>query len=272
MNLKKYIRYSGRYILILFVYLLPFVRNIFSLTSTEKNFATYFILNLGGIYPTKTFDFMSFLFYIIPNIILIYTFSDIMREDCLINYVYVLTRSHKKQKWLFQKALQLFLMVFIAYLLLAPSVFITAHMAGLRLNHLDVGLLSMYVTILFLNIFSLYFFIFLQNYLSLYYGGTQAFLAVVIIYVISIMMTLAFYNSGTIINFILELLVPTNQMYIWHVDCYQVQEAEHYLNNPLFGFKILFSLFLLPLYAILEYWVARYIFLKRDSLEIMKEA
>lgn len=270
-RLRKLVYYSSRYVFLLLVYLFPFLRNALSSNFAEKNTDVFFIANFGGLYPTKSIDIIEFIFYLVPNLILIFVFSDVMREDYLINYVYVLTRNQKKHKWLFHKAIQLFLQVFAAYVLLYLCAFIISVVAKFQFSAYWPDLLLMYVIILLLNVLSLFFMAFLQNFLSLYSGGTQSFLLVILIYTITVAAALSFYNSGAAGNFALELLVPTNQMYIWHEDCLRIHGAEYFINNPLHGFTITSSFLILSVLVLLEYWISRYIFLSHDTLE-MKEA
>lgn len=272
MTMRKLIYYSGRYVFLLLVYLLPLLRNISSPNSIKENIGAYFVVNFGGIYPTKSIDIMTFIFYVIPNFVLIFVFSDIMREDCMINYIYVLTRNQKKQKWLFQKAFQLFWLVMIAYILLFVLAFIMAGTINLKLYGSGFNLFVMLTVIFFLNVLSMFFLIYLQNFLSLYYGSVQSFLYVILLYLISMVVALIFYNSGTVGNLLLELLIPTNQMYIWHSDVFTVQGAEIWLNNPLNRFTTASSVLILPVYILLEYGITRHIFLTRETFEMMKEA
>ncbi len=269
--LQKTFRYFGRYLFLLLLFLLPFLRNALMPDLFGNNAYAYLILNFGGVYPTKSVDFMTLILNVVPNLLLIYAFSDVMREDCMTSYVYVFTRMAKKQKWLFHKASQLFIHVLATYLLLYALALIIARTAKLRFSEFNGSVFLMLAMILLLNVLSMFFMVYLQNFLSLHYGGTQAFLITMLLYLIPLAIGLIFYNYSIVGNLILELFIPTNQMYLWHADCLNVPGSEMLLNNPLHGFRCPFSLLILCVYVFLEYCISRHIFLTRDAVELMKE-
>lgn len=267
----KLFRHFGRYLFLLLLFLVPFLRNALAPDMIGNSAYAYLILDFGGVYSTKSVDFMTLILSVVPNLLLIYAFSDVMREDCMTSYVYVFTRMAKKQKWLLRKAEQLFVNVLTVYLLLYALAFAIAWTVKLTFSGFSVSVFLMLATMLLLNVLSLFFMVYLQNFLSLHYGGTQAFLITMLLYLIPLAVGLVFYNSSIVGNLILGLFIPTNQMYLWHADCLSVPGAEMLLDNPLHGFKCTFSLVILCAYILLEYCISRHIFLTRDTVELMKE-
>lgn len=272
MKPRKFLYRSHRYFLILLIFLLPLLRNASLPESFNNNIFAYFIHNFGGVYATQSIDMMYLIMSVVPNLFLIYMFSDMMREDCLVNYVYVFTRMGKKQKWLFQKTAQLFLQALTTYTLLFGLSFVIAGVAGLRFHSFDFSLFKMIADIFLLNVLSIFLMIFLQNFLSLPFGSTLSFLFVMLLYLLSLIAAFIFFHTGGASNVILKLLIPSNQMYIWHMDAHAIPGAEELLNNPLNGFRVEYSLTILIIYIIVSYRIARYFFIKCDSTEMMKEA
>ena len=99
---------SGATRLVFLCFALAFSRNFTFCSAGKSDLLSYFALCLGGIPAFDGLDIFTILFAIVPNLMLLYCFSDFMRQDCAINYVYVFTRLGRKDKWLFQKARQLF--------------------------------------------------------------------------------------------------------------------------------------------------------------------
>lgn len=272
MNLRECFYRSYRYLLILLVFLLPLLRNISLPASFGNNAYAYLLRCFGGLYAAHSIDVMYVILFLVPNLFLVYMFSDLMREDCLVNYVYVFPRMGKKQKWLFRKTVQLFLQVLIAYALLFALGLLLAKAAGMRFDLFDFSILKMLLDMFFFHVWSVFLLAFLQNFLSLSYGGTQSFLLVMLLYVISLVAALSFYNAGGSSGPIIALLIPSNQMYIWHSNVPPVLGAEDLLGNPLNGFRAEYSYSILIFYSVLCYRIARSVFLRRDSVEMMKGA
>ena len=130
----------------------------------------------------------------------------------------------------------------------------------------------MLLDMFFFHVWSMFLLAFLQNFLSLSYGGTQSFLLVILLYVVSLVAALLFYDAGGVSGPIVALLIPSSQMYIWHSNIPPVLGAEDLLGNPLNGFRVEYSYSILIFYSILCYRIARSVFLRRDSVEMMKGA
>lgn len=272
MKIRRCFYRSYRYFLILLIFLLLLLRNISLPASFGNNAYAYLLRCFGGLYAVHSIDVMYVISFLVPNLFLVYMFSDLMREDCLVNYIYVFPRMEKKQKWLFQKTVQLFVQVLIAYALLFALAFLLAKSAGMRFDLFNFSILKMLLDMFFFHVWSMFLLAFLQNFLSLSYGGTQSFLLVMLLYVSSLVAALSFYGAGGVSDPIIALLVPSNQMYIWHSNIPPVFGAEDLLGNPLNGFRAEYSYIILIFYSVLCYRIARSVFLRRDSVEMMKEA
>ena len=231
--------------------------------------AVYFIMNFGGVRIGKESDIVGLILGIVPDVILIYIFSNIMLEDCKINCVYVFTRMGKKNKWLFQKTIQLFFNIVFVFMAIFLSCFMVGEIAGFRMA--EYHAFKVYLSLFVLNVLTLFVLILFQNVISLWFGRMQAFLFVILLYAFSLILAFTFYNASNIGNFCLSLLIPINKMYIWHSDCYQTHGAEWLLSNPLKNFHLLYSYSILVIYAFIIYLFARFFLLKADLAQIITE-
>jgi len=269
-RIRKIFYHSSRYLLVLLIFLMPFIRNISSARFSGNNAYGYFLFCFGGLYAASSLDVMTLLLFLVPQFLLIYLFSDIMQEDCLINAIYVFPRMGKKQKWLFQKTIQIFSRIVIAFAFLFFLALILAIFSGMSFEPFNAAIFKMLLDMFFFQVLSIFLFSFLQNFLSLQYGSAQSFFLVVLLYTALLGIALVSYHSG-VPAFLLALLIPTNQMTIWHCGLPSVPGAEGLLGNPLNGFKTWYSYLILIGFSVLCYRIARHIFLQRDSIEMMKE-
>lgn len=270
MLLKKYSYYIYKYLIIIFCFIFIFIRNAVVAYAQKVDSFYYIKLCFGGITATGQFDIITIFLWLVANIIILYSFSEIMREDCLINYVYVFTRLGKKRKWLFKKAIKLLVNLFFLFAILFFIAFIIGKTYGLEIT-INSKNISMLISIFALNLLSIFVLSFMQNFLSLKLGSMQSFLFTVLYYAFSIIFTLSVFNINKGLNLLLFLLIPTNQMYIWHTGCADNDLTVYIFGNALTGFKLIYSYIVLIAYAVVFYLIAHFIFEKLDLAEMIKE-
>lgn len=266
MFLRKYFHNLFKYILILICFLLMLVVTAFNANVDKLSFGSYMIQCFGGIPKGSSLDILKVFLWLVPNFIIIYSLSDIMWEDCAINYVYVFTRLAKKETWLFRKARQILLNTLVIYFIIFILGIVIGGLFHLKAFNIDIKNYSiLFLSMYLLNVFSIYVISYAQNFISLKYGVSQSFIIAIIFYTFSILITLLAFNKNTILNYVLMFLIPNNQIYIWHEDCVAGNSI------ALFGFYQCFSYIFFILASALTYFVSRIIFKKLDLVEMIKE-
>lgn len=271
MKTKKLFRGSYRYPLILLVFLLPLLRAV-PWGKELSGLFPYYALVFGGLRVGEDTNIFSILLSIVPNLLILYLFSNIMREDCEINYVYVFTRLGRKSKWLFQKTLLIFFQVFFTFLLLFLLAFVVGSLSGLRPQPLTAESLQAYPALFLCNAGTMFVLVLLQNVLSLRHGSTQAFLITLLLYIGSVIVAVVLYNTSNFGNAVLFFLPASNQMYLWHMDSAALPQMKDLFENQLKGYRLGYSYVILCAYALITYIIAQKLFQKRDLAEMMKEA
>lgn len=264
MFLRKSRKNIYRFSMICICFLFSLLRNISVVQVSGGDLSSYIELCFGGFPISGSFDIIAFLLWMMPNLLIIYCFSDFMKDDCLINYVYVFTRLNKKSRWLFRKSAHLLFCILILFVILLGLGFVIGRASGLpyTMNRADyAGFLSIF----FLNSLAFFYLCMIQNFLSLKWGEIPTFIVVGTIYVVSIMIAVTSFHPNRLVTVALHFLIPTHQMYIWHADAAVAlgQTIDH---------LYLFESYLFLLVGIcLFYAVAGFIFEKFDLLEMLKE-
>lgn len=199
--------------------------------------------------------------------IILYCFSDIMRKDCSTNYVYVFTRLGNKGKWLSGKAQQLLFHSVFLFAVLFITAFLVGKIYGLPTSRAGFADFYMLLSMFLLNLLTIFILMFVQNFLSLRHGIAQSYLIIILFYMFSFILSLSVFNVNQDLNIFLFLLIPNNQIYLWHSGC-----AGDTLGNTLSGFRLLYSYLILIFYAGIFYLTAHHIFKKLDLAELIKEA
>lgn len=267
MKANKFKFYLYRYILITFIFIILFLSNSKVCKVTQQNMAVYFLLNYGGINLSQSLNAVEFIKFLVPNLFVIFIFSDIMRSESLINYVYVFTRLVRKQQWLFQKTIQLFFQIFSIYFWLFILSFFIGQLSGITNIELS-RFISLILPLFLLNVLTIFEFIFLQNILSMRNGSTVTFVIIAFIYVIPMVIVSLMERNY---NPALYLILPANQMYLWHGDRISVDGTEMFFSNPIEGFSLLYSLIILLISIAVSYQMYLWFFIRNDMSEIIKE-
>jgi hypothetical protein len=272
LTFSKYIPNIKKKLLILVIFLPLLIRNLAVMKSLGNNIFSFILISFGGIFVSNTIDVFSVFLTVVPNVLIIYIFSNFMREDFDINYTYVFTRIQKKQTWLYEKSVQLLINVTIIFLLLIILGFFVGIISGLSIQSFNIENLKILLFVWLLNSFSIYCLVIIVNFLSLKFGSTISFISVSAIYLFSLAISILFYNKNPILNILIFFLIPSNQMYIWHTDCIKTVEINKILySNTLDGFLLLYSFIILIFYIIAIYFVERSILLHQDLIEFIKE-
>lgn len=269
MRMHKFRYFFYRYVLISVVFLLIFLPNIVACRAADQSMTIYHLLNFGGLYLSQALDIVGLIKFLVPNLFIIYMFSDIMRSECIINYAYVFTRTVKKQKWLFQESAKLFFYVAVMYLWLFIFAFILGKIAGF--SNIEPGsFVRLILPLYFLNVLSMFEFTFLQNVLSMRNGSTLAFMLIVFLYAVPLIaVSLLHQNFDS--NAVLYFILPVNQMYLWHADRISLNGAEEFLSGSIRGFSLFYSLLALPVNIVVNYQIYRWFFIRKDMIELVKE-
>ena len=231
----------------------------------SDNAYVFFIKCFGGI-PQQMVTSITLFAEIIPPVLLLYFFSNIVYQD--VSSVYQFMRYSKKQNWLSKKFIQLFFFVFLTYLFLYFFVFLIAKANHLAFPPLNDESWNAMIFMFLCNVLTLFFLSFLQNMLSIRFGSQLSFLFTMALYLVPLIFVALFYHKNPVVDRILSILISSNQMYIWHIDAMQNPAMP---NDPLSNFSIGFSLLLLITYLLLAYWTSRTILLRTGFLEIIKE-
>jgi hypothetical protein len=259
----------NRYILITIAFLFLFLPNIVFCKAENQSMEAYYLLTFGGFYLSQSFDVVALIKFFVPNIFIIYMFCDIMRSECIINYVYVFTRTIKKQKWLFYETITLFLHVVVLYLWL----FILAFMIG-KISGLPTIESNSFVRLIFpmylLNTLTIFEFVFLQNILSMRNGSATAFMLIVFLYAVPLI-AVPLLHKSVYLNEIQYFILPVNQMYLWHADRMPMSGSENFLPDSLPGFSLPYSFLILLVFIVISYRIYRWYFIRKDMIELIKE-
>lgn len=259
-----------RNLLISAVFLLLFFFNAILCKNNQQTMESYYLLTFGGVYLSQSINAIELIQFLVPNLFVIFMYSNLFRSECTIHYVYVFTRTAKKQKWLFQKTLQLFFLTAFIFLWL----FVLAYLIGtiFALPHIPFfDFISLVLPMYFINMLTLFEFIFLQNILSMKNGSTISFLWILILYIVPVLVVLLLkqnLKSGILLYFIL----PANQMYLWHADSMMISESETAVSGSIEGFLLFNSLLALTVFIVISYRFYRRLFLKKDMIELIKES
>ena len=267
MEARKLLYGFQRYLWILAAFLFALLENLRWKDEYNRLFS-YFAYTFGGVNVEGGISFLSFLVSIVPCVIVLYMFSQIMEDDFKINCVYVFTRLGEKSTWLNRKTGELFLKILLTYLLLFSMAFLLGVCSGMYLSALTLPLIGAYLALLFCNVGTLFVFSYLQNVLSLRYGGARSFLYILILYTGSLAGAFALYGKGKAANLLVPFLPASNQMYLWH------EESALFIGNisqNQVGFRMINSVIVLSAYAVAIYLIARRWLKKCDTLELMKE-
>lgn len=260
------------YGVILIVFLPLLLRSLTMAPVSGSTFDSFIILCFGGIYLSSSPDILELFISMIPYVLVLYLFSTYMREDFAINCTYVFTRMGKKQKWLFEKSLYLFLRILCVFALLFAEASIIYAFASPHMFQFSPTALSTVLSVFALNVLAIYCLSFAQNFVSLLLGGTIPFLITSMFYIASVLLALFLRNKNAVFNTVLSILVPSNQMYIWHTDSvgFAMQGGFSY-KSPINGYYLPFSYIILPVSIMAAYLIARRLLLHSDLTEFAEE-
>lgn len=263
-----YVKKSAYALCLILFATIPFVVKFiwFDFDAAYSDNAYFFFIKCFGGAPQQMFTSITLFAEIIPPILLLYFFSNIAYQD--VSSVYQFMRYSKKQKWLFRKFVQLFCSVFLVYSLLYLFAFLIAKVNHVFFPPLNTEYWSAMIFMFLFNGLTLFLLSFLQNMVSIRFGSQLSFLFTMALYLVPLIFVALFYHKNPVVDRILSVLIPSNQMYIWHVDALQNPIMP---NSSLFGFSIEFSLLLISVYILLAYWTSRTILLRTGFLEIIKE-
>lgn len=268
---KIFYGFTSRILLVLFVFFIPLLSNLRQVNEFGNSLLAYYIFVFGGLRIGGEIDIVSILTGIIPSFSMIYAFSNVMRQDCAINYIYVFTRLGRKRRWFFQRVLQLYLQILLTFLILFLFTFLIGSFFHLRPSPNTIALMQLYCNLIFCNVGTIFLFVLLQNLLSLWHGSTQSFLITALFYSASIIIACLLYNKNFIGNVILFFLPSSSQMYIWHIDSSVPQIINTLYPNPLKGFRLADSGLILCLQLFIVGAVGHWVFQKRDLAEMIQE-
>lgn len=265
MRARKYLHALLCCLLVPLPFLFPMIGNLPSAGEFPR-MEQYFVLNFMG-FPAQGLD-PSLLYFVltqlVPEIALFYLLSGTFLSDYETNAVYVFTRIGNKQRWLRQKALELFCQVCAAVLFtfLVTALFGTA--AGYRFSGQGA---PVYLRLLLFQILPAFVLLFIQNFASLSLGRTQSFLLLVVFYAGSILLGGLFFNQTPIGNLLIALLPPSSQMYAWHAGSPNVVGIP---GTPLAGFTAVFSAVWMAVCFAAAYAVSSVILQKKDLIALVK--
>lgn len=190
-----------------------------------------------------------------------------MRKDCTICYVYVFPRIGSKKRWLIQKTLLLLKAVSLFYLILFLMVFLLAACVGFPVPYPD--LVKILPGLFLLSVGTIFLFSLIENFLSLPLGSASAFFIVAFLYSTSCILSLLLYHAGLHYSLFLFVLLPSNQMFLWHEIGFNIGTVPY---HPIPNFFVWQSILVLILYSLLIYRIFRILFLRCDMSQLLKEA
>lgn len=264
---KKLFYFAWRYVVVFLLFLFPVLLNLSSGISEKDSLTTLFLSYFGGPFAYPSLAVVPLFLFLGPNLFLLFVFSDFMREDCIISYVYVFPRVGGKKRWLFRKTLRLLKAVSCAYLILFLLVFLLGVWLGLPVSYPELA--KILPGLFLLNIGTIFLFSLIQNFLSLPLGSAAAYFIIAFLYVSSCILSLLLYNDGLHYSLFLFILLPSNQMLLWHEFGLNIDAIPY---NPIPKFVVWQSFLVLVLYSLLSYWIFRFLFLRYDMSQLLKEA
>ena len=272
MAARKYFNgFPKRFLIALLIYLIPLVGNLRYAGELGNSILAYSLLTFGGPQINERTDIFTFIVGIVPPFVLLYVFSDLMRQDCEISCTYVFTRYGSRKKWFLQKMLQLFLQIFITFLLLFLSATLLGLVFGLKVSSFSGPAFQAYCGLLFCNVGALFVLAFLQNVLSLWYGSTPSFLAAAILYLLGVFLAFLLYSKNPGGNLALSFFPSTCQMYLWHDDVSVPQMVHMIQPTPFTGLHLAGSYGIIALESLLIGFVGCHFFEKSDLINMLKE-
>lgn len=272
MTARKYFNgFPKRFLIALLIYLIPIVGNLRYAGELGNSSLAYSLLTFGGLQISERMDIFTFIVGIIPPFVVLYVFSDLMRQDCEISCTYVFTRYGSRKKWFLQKMLQLFLQIFITFLLLFLSAILLGLVFGLKASSFSEPAFQAYCGLLLCNAGALFVLSFLQNALSLWYGSTPSFLVAAILYLAGVFLASMLYSKKPSGNLALSFFPSTCQMYLWHDDV-SVPAIVHMIQpTPFTGLHLAGSYGIIALESFFIGFIGCHFFEKSDMINMLKE-
>lgn len=264
---KKFRFFAWRYVVSYVLFLLPVFLSLRN-KGTQSSLASLFLSGFGGPYAYPSFAVIPLFHFLAPNLYCLFLFSDFMREDCIVSYVYVFTRLGSKKQWLFAKTIRLLGEIALFFLVLFLVTFLLGTCFGLSLSFSELG--AILPPLFLLNVGTIFLFSLLQNFISLPLGSATAFFITAFLYIFGCVLALLLYYKDFNQALFLFVLLPSNQMLLWHDAGFQI--ASPLVNNPISGFLPIFSYLVLGGYSLLAYWIFRTIFQCCDMSQLLKEA
>lgn len=268
---KKYSHRILKYLFVIICFTFLLMRNILTPDIWENNGYVCFAITFGGVLPDSFTDLISLLITLVPIIAIIHIFSDYMRSDFIINYVYVFTRLGKKSKWLFQKSRQLFFEISLIYLIMFFITFVFSIGLGYKFSSINLEMFILLISLYLLNVFTMFLIIFFLNILSLKIGSVRAFMITIFAYILQLILSMLFYNNKFFTTYICALFPVSQQMYFWHNNIPIPTQLENFIQNPINEFYLIKSFVLLLFYIGITYTLSYVLINKQDLTSIVVE-
>lgn len=269
MNFKRLFYQSYRYFVLVIIYLFLLIPKLNICKNEHVDLTFYFLITYGGIYDFDQPLSISNLGWMAGNLLIIYMLSNLFVEDCRISYVYVLTRSHKKTKWLFNQTRLLLVRTLITFAFLFCATLLIGFLGGLRPESIEKLLACMFFLYL-CNVCTLFLLSFLQNIFSLKFGGALSFSFTILFYLFPVFIGYALYPYSKMLSWFYYIFPGTNQMLLWHILPFQTTAQMLLEINPVQNFLIGISIGWIILWSLLCYISYSFWFRKQDITSVMR--
>ena len=225
------------YIIIISIIIAIYSYNYLSIYENQ-DMETFFIVSFGNIIPFGSFNILHIIVVLLPVLVQLYLFSDILSSDFQIISVYVFTRLNCRAKWLFNKYLIIFLCIIVSYILQFITIIIFGLISGLSISSFNNLIYLMIILFIILTLSSMIY-LTICNLLALKIKQHLSFFAIWGAYCFFLLISTNLKNL--LDNWVIKLL-PTSQFILaWHDDRILNQFYNGMFVYKIDGFSLTFS-------------------------------
>ena len=225
------------------------IYNAYTCTMFEsKNLESLLLLSFGHLELGK--EIFPVLFWIAPQLYLIWILRDCISSELNANAAYIFTRTGKRAGWLLSKLLFLLILNLLYWLIQFTVLYVVGSIAGFGFYNIQEGIQLIFRQYMLMAMLS-YFYILVANILSLKSNVIIGYFVAVFINIFSIFISSFFYKylekGPTLIKFL-----PSSQAIItWHDSISGFPNKLGLFKFRLSGFSVMYSIVYLIIFCLI---------------------
>ena len=224
------------------------IYNAYTCTIFEsKNLESLLLMSFGHL--RLDMEIFPVLFWIAPQLYLIWILRDCISSELNANAVYIFTRTGKRAKWLLSKLLFLLILNLLYWLIQLAVLYVIGSIAGFGFYNIQEGIQLIFRQYTLMVLLS-YFYILIVSTLSLKSNVIIGFFVAVFINIFSIFISFFVYKYSEKGPILIKSLPSSQAILTWHDSISGFPNKLGLFDFKLSGFSVMYSIIYLIIFCL----------------------